>query len=512
MKRNLIFTIAFTVWSYVCCLAQSTEIRPGNILPKMTTAQRTALASPADGMLVFDSNTQSYWYRKSGVWENLTGGTGSSYWSLNGSAGNEIKNTNVGGFWSSNSVGLSYGSTNITNPPAAPVNGLGTRMMWIPSRSAFRVGTVSEDYWDAANIGLFSFGSGFDSKASGKHSVAMGVESDATGLSSTAFGYFTSASGTSSTAMGEGTIANGFASTALGLFNNPNLNGLLMVGNGTGPYPYTNFIIRRDNNRVGIGTETPEAPLHVVGNAGITQSFAFFASNSSFAPITGAFPIPLGPIDVSIKTSNRILATEFNAYSDARHKTIKARKDGRSALSNILKLAPTAYTFIDVAAKGHGEKLGFIAQEVEEIMPLAVSKTTDFIPNVYALASSFNHDLNHNTLSISLSKEHDFKVGDEVKIMTNAEEVAKVIEIVNDKTFILSNIAKKPEGVFVFGKKVDDFRVVDYDHIFTMGIGAIQALAKENEEMKKKIFELEKLKFRIEIIEASLNQSNPVGK
>jgi hypothetical protein len=45
-----------------------------------------------------------------------------------------------------------------TNPTTAPFSGAGTRLMWIPSRSAFRVGTVSSNdtdaiYWlDATNF------------------------------------------------------------------------------------------------------------------------------------------------------------------------------------------------------------------------------------------------------------------------------------------------------------------------------------------------------------------------
>jgi regulator of replication initiation timing len=39
--------------------------------------------------------------------------------------------------------------------------------------------------------------------------------------------------------------------------------------------------------------------------------------------------------------------------------------------------------------------------------------------------------------------------------------------------------------VFVFGKRVDDFRVVDYDQLFSMNIGATQQLAIENQALMK---------------------------
>ena len=199
--------------------AQSTEITPGTVLPSMTTAQRTGVASPKNGTLVFDTNTQSYWYRQSGVWVELPkGGSTSNYWQLNGASGNELKNTNSGGLWSTNPIGLTYSSDNISNPPTSPVNGDGTRLMWIPNRSAFRVGTVDESSksWDADSIGLFSFASGNTTKASGNYSTAMGAYTIASGSYSTAMGAYTKASKIASTAMGLSTTASGNYSTAMG--------------------------------------------------------------------------------------------------------------------------------------------------------------------------------------------------------------------------------------------------------------------------------------------------------
>ena len=191
--------------------------------------------------------------------------------------------------------------------------------MWIPSRSAFRVGTVDDDSWDAAQSGLFSFASGYGTKANGKYStalgfariasgklsIAMGTQTVAGGTYSTAMGYYTTANGGNSTAIGYGTtasnfystamgasttasgrhstaigssttangenstamrefsIASGYGSTAMGIFNIDNSNGLFMVGNGTYSNHFTAFIIRKDNNCVGIGIEDPTAMFHV---------------------------------------------------------------------------------------------------------------------------------------------------------------------------------------------------------------------------------------------------------
>jgi Chaperone of endosialidase/Head domain of trimeric autotransporter adhesin len=348
---------------------------------------------------------------------------------------------------------------------------------------------------------------GQSSEAQQFASIAIGAYNKAKYTYSMAIGSFSEADGNSAAAIGNGVIATAEGSLAVGSYNAVNANGLFMVGNGTFSSRQTPFIIRKDNNRVGVGTVNPEAPLHVQGSATSLQSFAFYAANGLAQPITGT--VLLANIDVSILASNRVVASEFNAFSDIRHKRILARNDSETALSKIIQLKPTQYNFIDTVSKGNKEKLGFIAQEVEIIIPLAVSKSKEYIPNIFDMALSFEHEQASKTLTIQLRKPHDLKIGDDVKIVTNSTEYGKVSKVIDDKTFVLEGITNKPEGVFVFGKKVDDFRVVDYDHIFTMGISAIQALAKENEQMKKENAK-QKADFtkRIESIEATLQAMN----
>lgn len=123
-----------------------------------------------------------------------------------------------GEFWSTNITGLDDSSNDSTHPPTAPVIGESTRLMWIPSRSAFRAGTVSGSQWNKNNIGLFSFASGFNTYASGKYSTANGYYTTAYGVYSTSMGGYSTASGEYSTAMGHHTTASGIVSLATGFF------------------------------------------------------------------------------------------------------------------------------------------------------------------------------------------------------------------------------------------------------------------------------------------------------
>lgn len=48
-----------------------TSTTAGVLIPRMTTAQRTAIAAPANGLLVYDTTTSSFWHYNSTVWREI---------------------------------------------------------------------------------------------------------------------------------------------------------------------------------------------------------------------------------------------------------------------------------------------------------------------------------------------------------------------------------------------------------------------------------------------------------
>jgi len=81
---------------------------------------------------------------------------------------------------------------------AAPVSNGGRRMMWYPEKAAFRVGYVgsfSDTYWNASNVGNYSFAAGSHTRASGANSIALGLATTASGNESVALGNNGTASG-----------------------------------------------------------------------------------------------------------------------------------------------------------------------------------------------------------------------------------------------------------------------------------------------------------------------------
>jgi len=54
----------------------------GFLAPRMTTAQRTAIVSPANGLMVYDITTNSFWYYNNSAWTNLSVGGGGNTFTL----------------------------------------------------------------------------------------------------------------------------------------------------------------------------------------------------------------------------------------------------------------------------------------------------------------------------------------------------------------------------------------------------------------------------------------------
>ena len=56
----------------------------GLLMPRMTTAQRTGITAATNGLMVYDTETNSFWFSESANWIELSGGMGLK--SINGSS------------------------------------------------------------------------------------------------------------------------------------------------------------------------------------------------------------------------------------------------------------------------------------------------------------------------------------------------------------------------------------------------------------------------------------------
>lgn len=64
------------------------------------------------------------------------------------------------------------------------------------------------------------------------------------------------------------------------------------------------------------------------------------------------------------------------------------------------------------------------------------------------------------------------------------EMIKQVDEVANSTTFLIKDWDASPFNLFVYGKKVTDFRAIDFDQITALSVGAIQELSKELAQLK----------------------------
>jgi Myelin regulatory factor ICA domain/Chaperone of endosialidase len=200
-----------------------------------------------------------------------------------------------------------------------------------------------------------------------------------------------------------------------------------------------------------------------------------------------------GTVPTSIKAEQRVSASEINVYSDNRIKNIVGVSDKNKDFEMLGKLEVTDYTHKDVVMKGTASKKGFIAQQVETIFPEAVSKSKDFIPNIYTMSQKCVVDATAKTLQVTMVNVHGLKVGDNVRFFLEKTQKDGIVSEVTANTFVVKDWTEKADDkIFVFGKEVSDFRTVDYDRIFTLNVSATQELIKRNQTLEQRVADLEK--------------------
>lgn len=187
----------------------------------------------------------------------------------------------------------------------------------------------------------------------------------------------------------------------------------------------------------------------------------------------------------SIESANYIKAFGLYVVSDRRTKKDFTLSDPARDLSMLQKLRITDYKYKDVISNGDVWKKGVIAQEVEQIIPEAVSTGSEVIPDIYAMAQ--NTRLEADNLHVSMEAAHGLKAGDKVRMMSgDKQEDYLVAATPSDREFTVNNWKQGAvDKLFVFGHEVNDFHTVDYDRLYTLNISATQELARRVEALEK---------------------------
>ena len=187
-----------------------------------------------------------------------------------------------------------------------------------------------------------------------------------------------------------------------------------------------------------------------------------------------------------------------------------------SALDQVLRLQPKTYKYKNTLERGNKKVYGFISQQVEDVIPEATTKTTNFIPNIYEHCEYSNTILNnipHST--ITLPTDYDIAT---LSVAMNSSNISTRVRVINENSesseldFVLtSNVSgyglmteditdftNNSSNVFVYGTEVEDLTTIDKSYLYTLNVCATQVLSRKidtleasNSAMMSRIEQLE---------------------
>ena len=183
--------------------------------------------------------------------------------------------------------------------------------------------------------------------------------------------------------------------------------------------------------------------------------------------------------------------TQTSTQSEISDERIKKEINNiKTPLNKIMELKPKEYYLCD--DKDYNKKFGIIAQDVEKVFPELIHTENNYIANIYSYATYDNYII---TLDKDISNL--INIDDELKIILdnsdkNSLEIViddtpyynrykrrfvKVVEIINNHSFKI-DIELKEVHIFIYGKKVEDFKRLDYESLYCLNIAGTQELYK----------------------------------
>ena len=199
-----------------------------------------------------------------------------------------------------------------------------------------------------------------------------------------------------------------------------------------------------------------------------------------------------------------VAAPGFMAHSDGRIKQVGRRSDAAHDLQTLAGIEVTDYTYRDTVSKGTGPQKKVIGQQVEQVFPQAVSRSTDVVPDIYTKAR-----IRDGWVLLATT----LKPGDRVRLIgPDTDGVHEVLDAAPDR--FRTAFAGSGDQVFVYGREVTDFRMVDYEAIAMLNVSATQELHRRIEEQNRRIEEqasdLARLRQQLSALEALVRAAGRV--
>ena len=267
-------------------------------------------------------------------------------------------------------------------------------------------------------------------------------------------------------------------------------------------YSHGNVSLCYFGGKVGIGAVAPKCLLHVgtdnqyqTNDTGISSlddmdSVSYLSEattqvqNASFWD----FANDGTGYNLSIYAEGMIFTSTYVGASDKRIKKNITEIDDERSLIQLRNLPCVDYEYIDNFKNGEYKTIGFIAQDVKEIMPNCVKKVSDIIPNEMRKLENIeyeevkdNEKTKYKLLNQAL-EECSYRFY--VKKDASSNEISMELEY----PFLFD---KRYEQVYCYGKRVDDFLAIDKNKIFAVAFSATQQIDRIQQQH---IIEIAKIK------------------
>jgi len=181
----------------------------------------------------------------------------------------------------------------------------------------------------------------------------------------------------------------------------------------------------------------------------------------------------------------------FTVNSDERIKKNVEYLSSVKSLELVNDLKPCYFEYVDFM-KGTVPKYGYLAQDVESVLPNVVYTNPAYIPNFYEIVKIEERQ----KIYLESKTTESLAIGTKLQFydIQNVEIWREVQSIIDERSFtVTESFPEGTETLFLYGQEVADYRSIDTDQINAVLLSALQETSKKIADREKKIVELKRI-------------------